>query len=357
MNIGALIMAGGKGERFWPASTRDNPKQLNSFGMQHSLLVQTIERIRPLIPISRQLILTNASLIPKISGLLPDFKSEQIIGEPVGRNTAPCVAVAALWMAHYYGPDCIMLVLSADHYIAKADVFLEILKTGIEAAQSEHLVTIGLQPKRPETGYGYIELGKALNEETGLFEVERFIEKPDLTVAQKFHLDGQHLWNGGMFLWKCSKILEELQHYLPELVEKLDDYRKALGTQKELEILESLFPQLPEISIDYGVMEKAEKVVTVKADIDWDDLGNWEVLERLQDVDANGNTVLGPHVGVETQGCVISVDEGLVATLGVRDLVIVKQGSVVLVMPKEKAAELKKLVHRLNQDSQWESYL
>lgn len=357
MNCGALIMAGGKGERFWPASRENRPKQLLSFGMQHPLLVQTVQRVLPLIPASRQLVITSESLKAPIGEILPEFKEFQIIGEPVGRNTAPCVGVAAVWMSHHFGPDCIMTVLSADHAIARTEAFLAVLQTAMEAAREDFLVTIGLQPTRPETGYGHLELGDCLDEKTGLYRVNRFLEKPALPEAERFASDGRHLWNGGMFLWKCSRILEELQRHLPELSESLEEYHQAIGTPEESSVLRDIYPRMPSISIDYAVMEKADRVVTVRADIGWDDLGNWAVLERLHPPDAEGNIVTGPHTGVETRDCIVSADRGLIATFGVEDLVVVKEGDVVLVMPKERAADLKQLIAAIKNDPKWKAYL
>ncbi len=357
MDCGALIMAGGKGERFWPASRKERPKQLLSFGMRHSLVVQTVQRVLPLIPASRQMVITSESLADSIAELLPEFQRFQIIGEPVGRNTAPCVGVAAVWMSHHLGPDCIMTVLSADHTIARTEAFLTVLQTGMEAARRDFLVTIGLQPTRPEIGYGHLELGDCLDENAGLYRVNRFLEKPPLPDAERYASDGRHLWNGGMFLWKCSRILEELRRHLPELTEPLEVYQKAIGTPEEASVLRDLYPRMPSISIDYAVMEKADRVVTVRADIGWDDLGNWAVLERLHAPDAHGNVVTGPHAGVETRNCIVSADGGLIATFGIENLVVVKEGDVVLVMPKERAADLKQLIERIKNHPTWKDYL
>jgi len=357
MRMGALIMAGGRGERFWPASRRDRPKQLLSFGMDQPLIVQTAKRVEPFIPFRQHLVITSIPLVGAIAELLPQLESHQIVGEPAGRNTAPCIGIAAVWMLHYLGEDCVMAVLSADHYIAKPEVFISVLQKGAQAAAEGRLVTIGLKPSRPETGYGYLELGRPVNKSQGLFEVRRFLEKPDPATAERFVSGGRHRWNGGMFLWSCQRIRDELQRHLPALTEPLAEYEKAVGTPREREVLERIYPQFPDVSIDYAVMEKADGVVTVTADIGWDDLGNWTVLERLLKPDAQGNRTTGPFAGVDTRNCIISADGGLVATLGVEDLVIVKQGEVVLVMPKDRAAELKQLTGHIKKDKRWEKFL
>jgi len=352
-----LMMAGGRGERFWPASRSHRPKQLLRFGMKDPLVVQTLRRIGPLVSPARTLVITSAPLVESIAACLPELKPEQILGEPVGRNTAPCIGVAAVWMAQHFSPDCVMIVLSADHYVARRDAFLDALRTGTEAAAQGHLVTLGLNPTRAETGYGYVELGRPLDEEAGLYRVARFLEKPDAITAQKFLAAGKYLWNGGIFLWTCARILEEMERHLPSIMPLLKEYQEALKGGRPGQVLERIYPQFPDISIDYAVMEKAEDIVTLKANIGWDDLGNWTVLERLRQPDSEGNVVLGPFVGEDTRGCIISADAGLVATLGVKNLVVVKDGDVVLVMPKDRAAELKQLIGRLKEEPSWEKFL
>jgi mannose-1-phosphate guanylyltransferase len=357
METAVLVMAGGRGERFWPASTAARPKQLHNFGMKSPLIVQTAGRVKSLVEDSRVLVITSRDLVPAVGELLPELKENQIIGEPEGRNSAPCIGVAAVWMEHFFGPDCVMVVLSSDHYIAREDIFSGILRTGVAQAADGHLVTIGLTPTRPEVGYGYLELGEAVDESAGVYWVKRFLEKPEPARAERFFASGRHLWNGGMFLWKCSRILEEIRAHVPELSKLLEQYRQAMGTVDEKRVLEEIYPEFPGISIDYAVMEKAEDVVTVQADIGWDDLGNWSVLERLHESDEQDNIVVGSFAGVDSRDCIISADSGLVAAYGVKDLIIVKQGDVVLVMPKKKAPELKNLVSELKENPKWEKYL
>jgi mannose-1-phosphate guanylyltransferase len=357
MNTGTLIMAGGRGERFWPASRRDQPKQFHSFGMQEPLIAQAVHRLEALTPPARQLIITSRALVPQTAQLLPELGENQIIGEPVGRNTAPCIGVAAVWMAHHWGKDCVMIVQTADHYIKRPEEFLDCLRTGIQAASQEYLVTIGLEPDRPETGYGYLELDEPIDPEAGLYRVRRFLEKPDKATAEKFFQGGNHLWNGGMFLWTCERILEEIEKHLPRLFDLLQRYAKALGAPDSTKVLEEIYPQFPNISIDYGIMEKAGRVATVRADIGWDDLGNWAVMERLHKKDGQGNVVSGPHLGVETRDCIISADSGLVATFGIQNLIVVKEADRVLVMPRDRAADLKELIQKIKEDPEKKEFL
>jgi len=317
--------------------------------------VQTLKRIAPLVPPSHCLVITAKALVPKMASLMPELEPRQMIGEPLGRNTAPCIAVGAAWMAHYFGRDTVMLVLSADHHIRKIKAFLEVLRTGVKAAGQGYLVTLGIPATRAETGYGYLELGKSLK--GTIREVTRFLEKPDSKSAQSYYESGQYLWNSGMFIWSCSRILEELDKSLPELRTPLETYRKALGTEEEDAVLDRVYPEFPNISIDFGVMEKTNKVVTVPADIGWDDLGNWNVLERLHGSDPQGNVKVGTTSSLESKNCILSCDSGLIATYGVENLVIVKDGDAVLVMAKEKAADLKDLIAQLKKERDGKAFL
>lgn len=357
MQLCALIMAGGRGERFWPVSNLNRPKQLLHLGMQKPLVVQSVERLERKIPRSQMLIVTSAGLVKQFKQILPKFPAKNIIGEPVGKNTAPCIGLAAVWMKQKWGPDCIMAVQTADHFIENQEAFDQVMQTGAEAAAQGHLVTIGLKPTRPETGYGYLEISHPIDEAKGLYQVRRFLEKPDAERAWRFYQQDKFLWNGGMFFWKCSRILEELYRHLPEIQSPLVEYAEALGRSEDEAALEKAYQAFPSISIDYAVMEKTNDVLTVKADMGWDDLGNWAVLERLLGQNAEGNVVIGNHAGVDTTGCIISSDKGLIATLGVENLVIVQQDDVILVMPKDKAPDLKELVARLKENPEFEKYL
>jgi len=345
-----VIMAGGVGERFWPGSRRLRPKQLLRLLTDKSLLEETIRRIEPLIPPERVFILTNVTLKGAILNEIPDFPEKNIICEPVGRNTAACLALAeAVSSARFEDPT--MAVLTADHVIRDNAAFLKDVKAACAfAEESKGLLTIGIPPTRPETGFGYIEAGEPEGDISGvrIFRVNRFREKPDHATAETYIASGRFYWNSGMFFWKNSVLRNGLEEYLPETMEGINSYRAALGTSREDAVLAEVFPKLPAISIDYALLEKSDRVYAIAADFGWDDLGTWNALERWLPGDESGNILVGNGKLVSSSNCIVynppGEDAPLVASFGIDDMLIVVDGDVVLICPKSRAPELKKLV-------------
>ncbi|NOX96961.1 MAG: mannose-1-phosphate guanylyltransferase [Nitrospirae bacterium] len=358
----AVIMAGGKGERFWPKSRANHPKQLLPIVSPGTMLQETVERIEYLIPEKNIFIATGESLSGKVKAQLPSLPEENIILEPVGKNTAACIGLAAIKVERKYPGSTTMVVLAADHLIGEREKFLEIIKTGAEVAEKTgHLVTLGIKPTRAETGYGYIEVkGRKLNvenkNEIEVYKVERFVEKPGKAEAKRFLSRGNYYWNSGMFIWKVESILKSIEEHMPELFKGLETIKDSLGTPREAEVTRQVFQKLKSISIDYGVMERAKSVFMVESNITWDDVGSWLAMERIHPKDDNGNVVIGKFEGIDSHNCIIINDGHLVTTLGVSDLIIVTTPQATLICAKDRAQDVKKIVKKLA-DKKQEEYL
>jgi mannose-1-phosphate guanylyltransferase len=342
----AVVMAGGSGTRFWPLSRRMQPKQfLPLAGGGRSLLAETVRRIRPLIPPERVLVVTAEPLAERARRELPEVPPENVLAEPTGRNTAPCVGWTAAHVLRR-DPEGRLAVLAADHYVAREDVFLDVVRRALDAAQGEVLVTIGIRPTRPETGYGYLELGEPLGE--GVFRVRRFVEKPNRARAEQFLASGNFLWNSGMFFFRAAAIRAAIRAHLPGLGEALDRFDDAAAQGREEEVVRAEYGSLPSVSIDYGVMEKAAEVAVVPGDFGWSDVGNWTSAWELAPKDGLGNAVASDAVLVGSAGCYVRAPEGkVVALVGVRDLVIVDTEEALLVVPRERAQEVRAVVDEL----------
>ena len=354
-----VIMAGGKGTRFWPLSTEDQPKQLLSLVGNRSLLQQTVARITLLMPLEDIYVVTGGSLVSATKRHLPDLPSENIVAEPVGRNTLPCIGLAALYLKKREGGDAVMVVLPADSVIQHQQRFRKLLQYAENIAANDNvLITFGVPPTRVETGYGYIHLGAAAHTADDLqaFQARQFVEKPDRETAEKYLESREYLWNSGMFVWRVDVILNAIKTYQASIYQKLMEIDAAIGTANEAEAISHAYSQMEGISIDYGVMEKAKEVLVIPADIGWNDVGGWGAMHELCERDTSGNTVRGKHIGIDTQDCIIfnqtaqnpDVIEGkLIATIGVSDLVIVESEHAVLVCPIDRVQEVKDLVEKL----------
>lgn len=345
----AVIMAGGRGERLWPLSTSARPKQFLPILNGKSFLQHTVERIKPLIPEERIFVVTPREFAHLVREELT-VPEENIILEPVGKNTALCAALAAFFVAQR-DPKPVMAVLPADHVIKNVDRFRFILAQALEiAGKWDYLITLGIVPDRPATGYGYIRLGLPFKESPDLtvFHVEKFKEKPDRKTAERFLAEGGYFWNSGMFVARADVWSDALSQHLPTLFAALRELRTHLGQPTWENALEEAYQNLPSISIDQGVMEKAENVLVIPADIGWSDVGDWAALGDLLPQDGDGNALHARHLGLETKGCVIYAEDPgrLVATLGVEDLVIVETKEGLLVLPKERAQEVRKLLEK-----------
>lgn len=346
-----VIMAGGSGTRFWPKSRRDRPKQLLRLLGDRTMLQQTLARAEGLVSPDRAWVVTGADQAAATREQLPELPSENVIVEPCPRDTAPCVGLAA-GMVAARDPDGTMIVMPADHVIAPTEAFQNGLRAAASVVEDDPsaLVTFGIAADRPETGYGYIERGELLDRRRDLavYRVERFREKPDRSTAEEFLASGRFYWNSGIFVWRARTILNELRAHRPAIAEGLGPIFRAIGTPEAASALERHFPLLERAPIDKAVMERAANVRVIEAPYHWSDVGDWRALAPLLEQGPGGNAVQGRVVARETTGSIIvSDDDGLVAALGVDDLVIVHSGKATLVARKDRLDELKALVEGL----------
>ena len=343
----ALIMAGGRGERFWPRSRQSLPKQFLSLTDDKKTMLQlTVERILPLVAMEDIFIVTNRGYRELVRAQLPELPEGNILCEPVGKNTAPCIGLGAVHIAKKYG-DAVMMVLPSDHLIKYTSLFLNTLTDACEVAeQGGNLVTLGIAPDCPETGYGYIKfqpeqtLGRA-------FAVEKFVEKPDLETAKAYLASEQYLWNSGMFIWKTSTILDNLQAHLPETYAGLCKIREAIGTPMEEQVLEREFQGVRAESIDYGVMEKARDIYILSGAFGWDDVGSWLAVSRIKRSNELGNVVEGNVVTVDTRDTIIQGGGKLIAAVGLEDMIVVDSEDALLICEKAHAGDIKKVLENL----------
>lgn len=347
MKITALIMAGGRGERFWPKSRKNMPKQFLSLTDDGKTMIQlTVERISSVVDMEDIYIATNKDYKELVRSQLPGIPEENILCEPVGRNTAPCIGLGAVHMAKKYD-DAIMLVLPSDHLIKFNKMFLSVLKDSCDVAEKDrNLVTIGITPTYAETGYGYIKFDSHVMEGRA-YKVDRFVEKPSLEVAKEYLETEEYLWNSGMFVWKLSSILYNLERFMPETFAGLKRIQASIGTPEEEDVLRKEFAQFQSQSIDYGIMEKAENIYTVPGTFGWDDVGSWLAVERIRKSNEMGNVVSGNIITVGTHNCIIQGEKKLIATVGLEDLIIVDTEDATLICAKDSTADIKKVLENL----------
>ncbi|WJH27530.1 sugar phosphate nucleotidyltransferase [Paenibacillus sp. CC-CFT742] len=358
MNITCVIMAGGKGERFWPKSRTNLPKQFLNISGNKSMIQQSIARLEKLTDMSRIFIVTNELYAELIKAQIPTLPSKNIIIEPIGRNTAPCIGLASVIIEDRF-PDSTMIVIPSDHIIENEEGFVNILKTATEVAQDNgSLVTLGIQPTYPETGYGYIESSNQvmLINELPVNKVNKFVEKPDLATAQSYLEAGNFYWNSGIFVWKVETIRSYIQELMPEMHDILETMKTVLDSENCEEIIRSEFLKMPDQSIDYGIMEKVSNIYVIPCVFGWDDVGSWTALERINELDENGNVIRGNILNLDTKRCIIESNGKLIATLGIEDLIIVDTEDVTLICTKEKAQEVKLLLKELRMQKM-EEYL
>jgi mannose-1-phosphate guanylyltransferase len=348
----AVILAGGSGKRLWPLSRRETPKQLLDItGRQEHLLRETFARLEPLMPAEMIYVITSGQYVASTREQLPGLPAANILIEPQGRGSAPAIGLAAVHVKHR-DPEAVMACLPADHHVGQPELFRQVLTAAEQVARQGHLVTLGMNPRQPHTGYGYIEAGERVEDvgEHAVYNVRRFTEKPDEQTARRFVQDGRHFWNSGMFIWKASVILEEIARQLPRLSACLSELEGVLGTDKENEVLERTWPTVEKETIDFGVMEKAQDVVVIPAEMGWSDVGSWASLGDLLPADDDGNVVVGTHLGLETTGSLIYSPKRLVATVGVEDLIVVETDDVILVCRRDRAEDVKALVDKLEKE-------
>lgn len=343
----ALIMAGGRGERFWPKSRQSMPKQFLSLTDDGKTMIQlTVERILSLVGIEDIYVVTNASYKELVQKQLPSLPEKNILCEPVGRNTAPCIGLGAIHIAKKYD-DAVMFVLPSDHLIKYNSIFINTLNDAAQVAEmGENLVTMGITPDYPETGYGYIKFSP--NKTLGrAFEVERFVEKPDLETAKTYLATEQYLWNSGMFIWKVSTILKNLEKHLPEMYQGLCRIGTAIGTEDEQKVLKEEFRAFKSESIDYGIMEKAKNIYILSGSFGWDDVGSWLAVGRIKKSNEFGNVISGNAVTVDTKNTIIQGGSKLIATVGLEDMIIVDTEDALLVCDAKDAGNIKKVLENL----------
>jgi mannose-1-phosphate guanylyltransferase len=353
-------MAGGKGERFWPLSCEARPKQLLPITSDKSMLQVTIDRITSLIPVERLIIVSGSNIHDAILQSSKELKEANLLAEPFGRNTCLAIGFAAIHLQKK-DPDAVMVVLSADHLIEPASKLIKIINVGTKVAAKENkLITIGIVPTRAETGYGYIEVSDDKWDVDGIsvYKVSAFKEKPRPTVAQQYYHDRRHFWNSGMFIWSVTAIMKALETHMPEMHELLIEYGQSTGTADEEKARLKLYKEAEPISIDVAVLEQADNVLTLKSDFLWDDVGSWMSLQRFRDTDKSNNVVIGRSVIVDTYESTIYNDgNGIIATVGVSDLVITKAGDVVMIAHKTQLDKIKDLLKQLSQDEELKKYL
>lgn len=347
MKTYGVIMAGGGGTRFWPLSRHEIPKQLLNLSGKEKMINETIDRVATLAKKDDIFVVTNVDqVIGMRDATKGRLREDHILSEPSARNTAACIGYAALEIIKKYG-DGIMCIFPSDHFIKNEEEFTRILKEAIKVAENDHLVTLGIMPTFASTGYGYIKFDKSEN--TLDKKVVEFKEKPDKATAKEYVLSGEYVWNSGMFVWKASAIIDEFKKLLPDVYECLNKIGNALGNANEKEIIDEVYPTIPSISIDYGIMEKSDKVRVIPAEMGWNDVGSWDNLGVLYEEDENGNVTAGDFVGIDTKNCITYSQKRLISTIGVEDLIIVETEDAIMVCDKNKAQDVKKMVDTLKE--------
>jgi mannose-1-phosphate guanylyltransferase len=342
----AVIMAGGRGERFWPLSTEVFPKPFVPLLGPQTLIQETVARLQPLVPRERIFISIGRSQKRVARAQLPELPPSNFLVEPVGRDTSACLAFCALHLERV-DPDAVMLALPADHFIGDPSAFQKAMQQALASLDGATGVVFGIAPQRPDSGYGYVRAEKPVREGSA-WPVLRFVEKPDLATAEAYVRSGDYFWNSGMFLWRNRTLLGLFEKHMPRTWEGMVRLRGLLGKRgKDDEILE-VFSSLERISIDFGILERTTGLRLVPVSFDWDDIGNWGSLARALRPGGAGNVSRGPHVSVDSADCIVYSDAGTVATFGVRDLVVVQANGNVLVCPKNRASDLKRLVAALS---------
>lgn len=342
----AVVMAGGSGTRFWPLSRKARPKQLLPLAGETSLLHRTVQRIAPLVPMERVLVVTSEALLDASRAELPGLPAENFLAEPVGRNTAPCIAWAAATIRRR-DPEGVLAVLAADQHVTDEAGYRAVCDRAFAAASGGALVTVGIAPTRPETGYGWLELGNEI--EPGVLEVARFVEKPDLARAEAYLAGGKHLWNGGQFFFRADAILAAVEAHLPELARGIGAIDAAAARGEEDAEVRARYGTLPSISIDHGVMERAAEVRCVVGDFGWSDVGSWTSAWELAPHDGERNAVEEANaVLIDARGNYVRAPSGkVVALVGLEDLIVVDTPDALLVMPRSRAQDVRAVVAAL----------
>lgn len=352
MQTYGVIMAGGGGTRFWPLSRHEVPKQLLNLSGKDLMVNETIDRVATLCDKSDIFIVTNVDQVPGMEKATTGrIKPDHILSEPSARNTAACIGYAAFEIVKKYG-DGVMCIFPSDHYIKNEAAFTATLKDAIAEAEQGSLVTMGITPTFPCTGYGYIRFDKT--ETDTAKKVVEFKEKPDLKTAEEYVASGEYSWNSGMFVWKASVILAEFERLLPDVYACLTKIADAMGTTDEKKVIDEVYPTIPSISIDYGIMEKSDKVKVISAEMGWNDVGSWDNLGVLHEADSDGNVFAGDHLAIDTKGCITYSKKRLISTVGVENLIIVETDDAIMVVDKSRAQDVKLIVEELKEQGRSE---
>ncbi|MFN2112592.1 MAG: mannose-1-phosphate guanylyltransferase [Anaerolineales bacterium] len=353
-NYYAVIMAGGGGTRLWPLSRRNRPKQMLSLGSDRSLFQVAVDRLQGVFPPERILVMTVEDQVPALQAQVPEIPPENFLLETMPRGTASVVGYAAA-VLNLKNPESVMTVLTADHIIGNLELFQQLLTAAYQVAGEDYLVTLGITPSYPATGYGYIRQGKTLGQYQGLevYQVGNFTEKPDLEEAEKMLASGDYSWNSGMFIWRTEAILKEISRQMPDLDSKLALIKEAWDTEDRESTIRRVWPEIQPQTIDFGIMENARQVAVIPAlDLEWNDVGSWEALYDLLPVDENGNILQGgEHLALETTGTIVHGEENprTVVTIGVKDLIVVDTGEILLICDRSHAQAVRQVVKILEE--------
>ena len=349
----ALIMAGGTGTRLWPLSRANRPKQALQLVGDRTMFQHSVDRLAPLFKPGNIFVVTRSEHAPILSAQSPEIPKANFIVEPEGRGTAPAIALGAIHL-HRLDPKATMVVVTADHYISEKERFQEALQAAIQVADNGHLVTLGISPSGPSTGFGYVQQGQSLGSLVDLpyYRVERFTEKPNLETARLMVQSGSYSWNSGMFIWRLDRILEEFARQMPEFYTQLSQVEKTLDSPDYLATLQHVWPRVAKQTIDYGIMEGAKDVVVFPVSIGWSDIGSWASLLELLPKDLQGNINIGPTLHIDTRDSLVFGNHRLIATIGIKDMVIVDTEDALLICPKEREQDVREIVKRLTSAGQ-----
>lgn len=356
LNIAVVIPAGGGGTRLWPRSRQETPKQFLDIVSERTMLQETTDRVQGLAPPERLYVITNARHADAVRAQLRDVPAGNIVGEPEGRDSAPAIGLMAAILEKTQGPDTIMATLPADHVIPNDAQFRALLTAAAEVAAEGYLVTLGIPPTGPDVGFGYIQSGDTIRQQTEagvpVYLVKQFKEKPKREVAEQYLRDGGYFWNAGMFIVSVKTLRELYKAHLPQMEDGFARIVAAHGTDEFEATLSSVFPTLEKVSVDYGIAEKADRVAVIPADIGWNDVGSWERLAEVLEAankhdEETGNVVVGHHLGVDTHRSLIYSPDRLIATIGLDDIIVIDTPDATLICPKSRSEDVKKIVEEL----------